>query len=306
MVLEQELQKRAPPGDTFLTVGVFDGVHLGHQHLLRRLKEKAEQRKALPGVVTFRHHPLRVLSPGTPISYLVPLKVRKKLLGALGIPLVITVPFTGEVARISARGFLELLIRYLRMRGLVVGPDFALGRDREGGGRALKALSEELGFELEVVYPFVLDGQVVSSTVIRQALEGGDMGKVREFLGRPYALSGTVVTGRGIGQGLGFPTANLRVSPQQALPADGVYAGRAHLGGKARPSLTNVGVRPTFGAGERVVEVYVLDFGRELYGKELTVELVERLREERRFRDPEELRAQIAQDVQQARELLKA
>ena len=129
---------------------------------------------------------------------------------------------------------------------------------------------------------------------------------VREFLGRPYALSGTVVTGRGVGQGLGFPTANLRVSPLQALPADGVYAGLVHLGGEARPSLTNVGVRPTFGGGERVVEVHILDFQRELYGKELTIELVERLREEKRFGDPRELQAQIAQDVQQARELLKA
>lgn len=305
MGLEQELQKRSSPGDTFLTVGVFDGVHLGHQHLLRRLKEKAEERNALPGVLTFRHHPLRVLSPGTPISYLAPLKARRKLLRALGIPVIVTIPFTREVAGISARGFLELLIRYLRMRGLVVGPDFALGRDREGGGKALKALSVEMGFELEVVFPFVLDGRVVSSTFIRQALEVGDMRRVREFLGRPYALSGLVVVGSGVGRGLGFPTANLRVAPEQALPADGVYAGLAHLGGKARPSLANIGVRPTFGGGERVVEVYILDFDRDLYGKELSIELVEKLREERRFRGPGELQAQIAQDVQRARELLK-
>jgi riboflavin kinase/FMN adenylyltransferase len=306
MGLEQELQKRASPGDTFLAVGVFDGVHLGHQHLLRRLKEKAEERKALPGVLTFRHHPLQVLSPGTSLSYLAPLKARRELLGALGIPLVVTIPFTREVAGISARRFLELLIRYLRMRGLVVGPDFALGRGREGDVKALRAFSAELGFELEVVPPFVLDGQVVSSTVIRQALEEGDVRRVREYLGRPYAVSGPVVAGRGTGRGLGFPTANLRVSPQQALPADGVYAGLAYVGGKTRPSLANIGVRPTFGGGERGVEVYVLDFERELYGNELSIELVERLREERHFGDTGELRAQIARDVQRARELLKA
>ncbi|HJW88575.1 MAG TPA: riboflavin kinase, partial [Dehalococcoidia bacterium] len=145
----------------------------------------------------------------------------------------------------------------------------------------------------------------VSSTVIRQALEVGDMRRVREFLGRPFALSGLVVVGSGVGRGLGFPTANLRVAPEQALPADGVYVGLAHLGGKARPALANIGVRPTFGGGERVVEVYILDFERDLYGRELSIELVEKLREERRFRGPGELQAQIAQDVQRARELLK-
>jgi riboflavin kinase/FMN adenylyltransferase len=306
MGLEQELQKRASPVDTFLAVGVFDGVHLGHQHLLRRLQERAEERKALPGVLTFSRHPVQVLSPETPVFYLAPLKVRTKLLRALGIPIVITIPFTREVAGIPARHFLELLIRYLRMKGLVVGPDFALGRGREGDVKALRALAAELGFELEVAHPFVLDGQVVSSTAIRQALEAGDMKKVRQLLGRPYAISGAVVAGRGLGQGLGFPTANLRIPPEQALPADGVYAGLAYLGGKARPSLTNIGVRPTFGAGERLVEVHILDFQREIYGKELPVELLERLRDEKAFRDRQELQAQIARDVRLARELLKA
>src|SRR3972149_6833097 len=163
MGLEQELQKWTSPGDTFLTVGVFDGVHLGHQHLLRRLKEKAEERNALPGVLTFRHHPLRVLSPGTPISYLAPLKARRKLLRALGIPVIVTIPFTREVAGISARGFLELLIRYLRMRGLVVGPDFALGR---GGG----------GFVAGGVLPFCRGGGGVPSPFFPRARGGGYYG----------------------------------------------------------------------------------------------------------------------------------
>jgi len=306
MGLEQELQKKASAGDTFLAVGVFDGVHLGHQHLLRRLKDKAEANKAIPGVLTFRHHPLRVLSPETSLSYLAPLGVRTKLLIGLGIPLVIKISFSKEVAGIQARDFLELLMRYIRMRGLVVGTDFALGRNREGDVKALRTLSAEMGFELEVVPPFVLNGRVVSSTVIRKALGVGDMRTVREFLGRPYVLSGPVVAGRGVGRVLGFPTANLRVSPQQALPADGVYAGLAYLGGKALPSLANIGVRPTFGGDERVIEVHILDFQGQLYGKELSVGLVERLREERRFGDPGELKAQIARDAERARELLGA
>src|SRR3972149_6719043 len=188
--------------------------------------------------------------------------------------------------------------------GLGVGEDFALGRGREGGIPALKKLAPELGFELVVVAPYLWRGQVVSSTAIRQALAQGEMALVRDLLGRPFSLSGPVVEGRARGRELGFPTANLDLDPNQALPAYGVYATRAYVDGQTHPAVTNIGLRPTFGEKERTVEVHLLDFHGDLLGQELRIELLARLREERRFSDPQGLRSQIEKDIAEARELL--
>ena len=304
MRLEEELAKDAPSQDTFLTIGVFDGVHRGHQYLLDQLKGKAWEGGRMPGVVTFTHHPRKVLSPQSLLPFLITLEDRKRLLRELGIPLIVPLTFSKAMARLTARDFLQPLGQYLRMRGLVVGEDFALGRGREGGVPALKKLAPELGFELVVVAPYLWQGQVVSSTAIRQALAQGEMALVRDLLGRPFSLSGPVVEGRARGRELGFPTANLDLDPNQALPAYGVYATRAYVDGQTHPAVTNIGLRPTFGEKERTVEVHLLDFHGDLLGQELRIELLARLREERRFSDPQGLRSQIEKDIAQARELL--
>lgn len=304
MKIEQELAGATPQGETFLTIGVFDGVHAGHRYLLEQLRSRAAERQLLTAVVTFDPHPQSVLYPDIQLACLSSLEDRVTTLKQLGIDMVVVLTFTAEVARVSAREFVSLLKRYLRMRGMLVGPDFALGRDREGKAKLLHSLGEELGFSVEIVPPNTINGEVVSSTLIRQALAQGDMRRAERLLGRRFYLKGIVTTSDKRGRTLGFPTANLDVKPQQALPSDGTYATITHVNGRNYPSATNVGVRPTFGEGKRTVETYLLNYRDHLYAKEITVEFVQRLRDEQRFLSCEELKGQIERDVQQVKLLL--
>ena len=305
MQVEKELATLSPEKDMALTIGVFDGVHLGHRYLISQLKELARQHGWLSGVVTFRQHPQKVLSSQTKPPFLTNLAQRTDLIKNEGIDTVITLSFTPELARLSARQFLGLLKKYLRMRGVVIGPDFALGRNREGNAKTLHQLGQEMDFSVTVVPPIIIDGEVVSSTAIRKALAKGDMKRVQNFTGHPFSLYGHVIHGERIGTKLGFPTANLDIEPEQALPAEGVYAGWAHIEDQVYSSMTNIGKRPTFGGKKRTVEVYLLDYHSDLYGRELTVDFIERLRGEKKFDTPQELREQIARDVKQGRAVLK-
>ena len=205
-------------------------------------------------------------------------------------------------AHLSAREFVSLLQEYLKMRGLVIGPDFALGQSRQGNADMLRSLGQELGFSVDVVPPVMIGGRVISSTAIRQALASGDVENVTKMLGRRFRLSGTVVHGdhRG-GELLGFPTANLSIMSNHALPADGGYVTLAHINHTVYRAVTNIGIRPTFGHSERTVETYILDFNGDLYGREISVEFVERLRGEVRFETLDKLKAQIESDVDSAR-----
>lgn len=307
MQVEEELAGALPQRDTALTIGVFDGVHLGHEFLVRRLKERAAVGGLATGVVTFRRHPRLVLSRESGLTYLTSLDERVRLLHSLGVDYVVTLSFTPELSQLGARRFVELLVRHLRMRALVVGPDFALGRDREGGIDALRALGNELGFTVDMVPPIAQDEEVVSSTAVRRALSRGDMAKVSRLLGRRFTLSGQVAKGDQRGKKLGFPTANLVPDPEQALPPDGVYVTRAFLHEVRYESVTNIGVRPTFGEGKRIVEVHLLDFPeRDLYGEDLRVELVDRLRGEVRFSGPDELVGQMKKDAERSRAVLSS
>jgi len=305
MQVEEELAQFTPQQESVLTIGVFDGVHLGHQHLIEYLKRQALVRDFVSGVVTFSKHPLQLLSPQTPIHYLTTVEKRIELLQQVGVDFIVPLSFTPELAQLPARQFVTLLQKHLKMRGLVVGPDFALGRGREGDVFFLHSLGKELDFTVDVVSPKILDEESVRSTAIRQALAQGNIQKVGKFLGRPFSLIGKVIHGVERGRHLGFPTANLAVNSNQAIPANGVYVTRAYLGNNVYSSVTNIGQRPTFGEGERTIEVYLLDFGGTVYEEELRIELLERLRDERRFSDAEELKAQISKDVEQAREILK-
>ena len=306
MQVEEELARLSPKKDMLLTIGVFDGVHLGHKYLISQLKEQAKQQNLLSGVVTFRHHPQEVLSPQTKLPFLTDLTERTNLLKNEGVEAVITLPFTRELAQLSARQFVSLLKRYLRMCGLVIGPDFALGRNREGNTNTLRTLGQDMNFSVTVIPPIMINGEVVSSTAIRKALADGDMKEVFSLVGRYFSLSGRVTRGAGRGLELGFPTANLDINPEQALPAQGVYATWAYIDDKAYQSMTNIGKRPTFGGSEPTVEVYVLDYHSDLYGRQLKIDFMERLRGEKQFATAKELKKQITEDIKQGRAILNS
>jgi riboflavin kinase/FMN adenylyltransferase len=306
MSFESELARFSPKKDMLLTIGVFDGVHLGHRQLIARLTELAQEQDCLSGVVTFRQHPQEVLAPQTRLPFLTSLEQRIELLKEEGVDEVIALSFTPKLASLSPRQFLEKLKKHLRMRGLVIGPDFALGQNREGDTAALRRLGKEMDFSLTVVPPVKIKGQVVSSTAIRKALAEGDVKRVQGLIGRPFRLQGKVVGGAKRGaELLGFPTANLKVSQNQALPAEGVYVGQAHINNHTYAAMTNIGQRPTFGESQRLVESYLLNYQGDLYGQELAVDIIEHLRGEIKFDSPEELKKQIAEDVKKGTAILK-
>ena len=304
MQVEEELARLSPKKDTILTIGVFDGVHLGHKYLISQLKEHAIQQGLLSGVITFHRHPVAILSSRATLPYLTDLATRNSLLKNEGVDYVIVLSFARELAQLSARDFVIILKKFLRMRGLLVGPDFALGRNREGNIATLRKLGQEMDFSVTVVPPIMIDSRVVSSTSIRNALAKGDMESVLNLTGRPFSLHGPIISGTGRGAGLGFPTANLDIDRQQALPKDGVYATRAYIDKKAYKSMTNIGQNPTFGGTKRTVEVYILDYHDNLYGRELKIDIIKRLRRERKFDTAQQLEKQIAEDVKQGRAIL--
>lgn len=304
MSVEAELAEFAPEKDMLLTIGVFDGVHLGHQYLISQLTEHARQRHWLSGVVTFRQHPRAVLSSRAELPYLTSLAQKVSLLQKEGVDIVVPLSFTLELAQLSTYQFVGLLKQYLRMSGLLIGPDFALGRNREGNAATLRLLGPEMNFSVTVIPPLRVNSAVVSSTAVREALAAGDMPRVVSLIGRPFSLEGQVVTGRGQGAKLGFPTANLAVDSAQALPADGIYATWAYIDDHAYQSMTNIGRRPTFGDNERTVETYILNYGGNLYGRQLKIDIVARLRAEQRFDTVEALKTQIAEDIERGRAIL--
>lgn len=289
---------------TVLTVGVFDGVHLGHQHLIRLVRERARALDYLAGVVTLHPHPQQVLAKDFQASYLTTLEERLRLLRAQELDWVAVLDFDAEVAQASAAEFAKMLRSCLQLRELWVGPDFALGRGREGDPGKLQEVGEREGFRVHVVPPLVIDNQIVNSTRIREMLAQGEVQEAARLLGRPATLSGRVVAGIQRGRQLGFPTANLQVDEHLLVPANGVYAAYACWSDQCCPALVNIGSRPTFDDGPRSIEAYLLDRCDDLYGQQMTIEFRERLRDEVRFPGPEALVAQIAEDVRRARSLL--
>jgi len=297
----EELSRAAPGRPSAVTIGKFDGVHRGHQYVISHLLELARADGLASVVVTLHPHPVTVLRPGTPVTYLCSLEERVALLRSLGVDSVGVLSFTSELAQLSYQDFVRLLAEQLDLRLLLVGPDFALGRDRAGNAEALRALGQERGFRLEVVPLLSEDDAKVGSGAVRDALSRGDMETVNQLLGRRFALRGPVVRGEERGQRIGFPTANIAVAPDLALPKFGVYVSRAYLGESAYASVTNVGERPTFGASRPTIETHLLDFEGDCYDRELRIELLHRLRDEQRFPAVDQLVAQIRRDVEATR-----
>ena len=299
----RELSRVAAGRPCGVTIGVFDGVHRGHQHLIGVLLEFARREGLASVAVTFNPHPRTVLRPGTALTYLTSLEERVELLQGQGLDSVGVLAFTSELAQLSAEDFLTLLVQELEMRLLVVGPDFALGRNRAGTIGVMREIGERLGFRVEVAPLLAEADEKVGSSAIRQALAAGDVERVGRLLGRPFSLRGPVVAGDRRGRTLGFPTANIAIGLDRALPAYGIYVTRAYVREGAYGSCTSIGIRPTFDVEPRpVVETFILDFDEEIYGREMQIDLLHRLRGEERFASAEELIAQMEKDVGATRE----
>jgi len=299
----RELSRVAPGRPAAVTIGVFDGVHRGHEHLVRRLMDAARRQGLAAVAITFNPHPRSVIRPGTAVTYLSSLEERVEQLQALGLDAVTVLPFTSELAQLSAQDFLAMLVDELQMKCLVVGPDFALGRNRAGTIGVMRQAGEELGFRVEVTELLAEEGEKVGSSSVRQALSEGDVERVGRLLGRPFSLRGPVVRGDQRGRTLGFPTANIAIGLDRALPAYGVYVTRAYLREAAYESCTNIGIRPTFNVEPRpTVEAFIMDFDADIYGQELRIELLHRLRGELRFEGAEALVDAMHRDIRDARE----
>jgi riboflavin kinase/FMN adenylyltransferase len=294
-------------GPTVVTVGMFDGVHRGHRALLDRLAAEAAARDMPTAAVTFDRHPLAVLRPGSEPPLLTTLDRKVELLGEAGMAVVLVLEFTRELSEVPAEAFAaEVLFDALAARAVVVGENFRFGHKAAGDPALLNELGRPRGIEVVAVPLHAQGDQVVSSTRIRAELAEGDVAAAAASLGRPYAVEGVVVVGdRRGGPLLGVPTANLDVPDGIALPADGVYAGHLtdELDGVERPAAVSVGTNPQFGTDRRV-EAHVLDFGGDLYGHRVSVDVTHRLRGQATFADVEELAAQIRADVDQTRRLL--
>ena len=304
MSFRQMLANAAPDRETALTLGVFDGVHLGHCHLLKLLVQLTKP-PLIPLVLTFSNHPVTVLRPGTFVGNITTPEQKVGLLKAQGIEAVVSLEFTEELSQISAHDFVSILFDSLGMRGLVVGPDTALGRNREGDLDFLKKCGDEMGFWLESAEPFSLDGSPVKSRLIRSSISQGDVAGSAKMLGRKYSVTSEVITGDQRGREMGFPTANLKMDYQTLLPNDGIYATWAVIDGVRYPSATSIGIRPTFNLTERLVEAHLIDFNQDIYGKQLGVEFVSKLRDQEKFSGMDELIEKMNQDVADSRAILE-
>ena len=292
-------------GPAILSIGAFDGVHCGHQALLGAMVQRAKACGLRSAVLTFYPHPREVLQPGTNLRYLTTDVERARLLEKLGIDLLVLQPFDRELAATSAEAFLARLRADLQMAELWVGPDFALGRDRAGSIPELQRLSAEMGYRLHVVDGVQSEGETISSTRVRYMLEEGAVAEARRLLGRHYAVGGVVRYGAQRGRQLGFRTANLRIGQVCGCPSDGVYAVWGRHDDAWIPGVANLGRRPSFDLGERLLEVHLMGYAGSLYGKHLRVLFVARLRSERRFDDARQLIEQVHQDMVQARSTLE-
>ena len=294
------------PAPSVASIGFFDGVHLGHQTIIRRAADQARAVGLRSVVVTFDRHPMEVVKPGSQPKLLMPLARRAATLAEQGVDLVVVVPFDDDLRHEPPDEFIDtVLAGPLRARHVIVGVNFRFGHKAAGDVATLTELGPSRGFTAEGVRLLELDGAVISSTAVRAAVEAGEVEWAARMLGRPHAVDGVVVRGDRRGATLGFPTANLQVDPRVAVPAPGIYAGVFHLpDGAGQPCAASVGYNPTFGASELRLEAYLLDWEGDLYGVSGAVDFRHRLRDELRFDHVDDLVAQMRADVAEAARLL--
>jgi riboflavin kinase/FMN adenylyltransferase len=289
-----------------LTLGNFDGVHLGHQAIFNKVLQRAREINGTSVVFTFEPHPLKVLAPERSPRMLNTFHTRMKLLAAAGIEVVICANFTRTFAEQHPEDFArDVLFKQIGVSEIYVGYDYAFGKGREGSIESLKKMGKTFGFEVGVVEAVQVSDIVVSSSVIRDLISSGNVAEATKFLGRRYTVEGEVVHGSQRGQTLGFPTANLKIV-NELIPAHGVYAVLAQVENRTIKGVASIGVRPTFDAGPLSIEVYLFEFHGELYGRDMEIAFVKRLRGEEKFPSADALVQQIRKDVQNAHEVLKS
>lgn len=288
-----------------VTIGNFDGVHLGHREIFRRVRERARAQGGVSVVITFVPHPLQVVSPGTGVKLINSITEKEALIEASGIDYLLEINFDWAFASIPAAQFVEeVLVKAIGMESMVIGYDYAFGRNREGDVALLRRLGERFSFSVELLQPISNAETVYSSTAVRNMVGAGDVKGVVSVLGRHYAVTGTVVHGHQRGRGLGFPTANVQTG-KELLPAAGVYAVKVRVGGELYDGACNIGTNPTFANDKVSLEVFLFEFEGDLYGREVTLFFIDRLRGEMRFPGPEALKEAIAADVARCRTILK-
>jgi riboflavin kinase/FMN adenylyltransferase len=294
------------PGPLFLAIGVFDGVHRGHQAVISTSASHAESENGTAVVVTFDPHPMKVLRPERAPHLLTATQHKIALIRDLGVRHLLIIKFDKKFAATEPEDFVRQLVEKSKpLREICVGHEWSFGKNRRGNLDLLKKFGGESGFDVVGIPPVTVNGKVVSSTAIRKAVQDGDFGKAAEMLGRDYTILGTVVGGDNLGKKIGFPTANLSAHSEQ-FPPDGVYFAEAMLGRKTYPGVVNLGVRPTVAEkADRILEIHLFDFDRDIYGKDLEVRFVRFLRPELKFENIEALVRQISVDVQQARGLVR-
>ena len=289
-----------------ITIGNFDGVHLGHREIFRKIVKEAGERNTKSVVITFDPHPQKIMHPEKrPFFLLTPLNQKLDLIRSCGVDAVILIKFSTEFAEITAGEFVEnILWGKLRLSKLFVGYDYVFGKGKGGNAEFLKAYGEKLGFQVEEISAVKTDGMISSSTNIRLSILEGNVKLASEMLGRPYGVSGTVVKGYRRGTDIGYPTANIK--SEKVIPATGVYVIIAELEGIRHRGVINIGCNPTFGNEEISAEVHLLDFEGDIYGEAITILFIDRLRDEIKFKGPEELARQIKKDIERAREILSS
>lgn len=287
------------PFETAVTIGAFDGIHLGHKALIQETIKVAQNLGIKPTLLTFHPHPRMVLQPHLHMKLLTTLEEKIELIKKEGIENLVILPFTKTLAELSPELFVEkYLVDLLKTQAIIVGFNFQFGRGRSGNIDLLNKLGEKYGFSLKVLSPIKIEDKTVSSTLIRELLQKGEVAKASMYLGRPYTLRGTVIKGKGRGKLLGFPTANLYVPKEKLIPAQGVYAVWAFLNGTKYQGALNIGFNPTFDEKNLSIEVHLLNYNsnQELYNKKIELHFVERIRAEKKFTSVEELKAQIQKD----------
>ncbi len=294
-------------GKTWLTIGVFDGVHRGHQKILKALTAGAKANGAVAVVLSFYPHPATILGKSKDFKCLSSPDEKADLLDSYGVDVLISHPFSVEIASLSPEAFMGNLQKHLELENLLVGYDFALGKNRQGDATYLAEMGRKDGYAVERFEPFLDDEGIISSTRVRDALLDGNVLTANQLLGHPYLLTGKVIRGDGRGRKINIPTANIDVSSEKAIPANGVYACFVYADGIRHLAVTNIGIRPTFtpDKAEANIEAHLLDFKGDLYDKTLKLEFIAHLRPEKKFSGVEELLAQIHADIKKAREILR-
>jgi len=288
-----------------VTIGNFDGIHRGHQEILRKVKQEARERDQLAAVLTLFPHPLKVLRPAEAPSLLMTIDQRLTAFDAAGIDAALVRPFNLELSKMRPEDFARrYLVETMRASKVLVGENFRFGHRQEGTVQLLEGYGREWGFEVESVKALTVDGTVASSTAVREALRSGRVADARRLLGRPFSLEGEIQSGTGQGRKLVVPTLNLKTE-QEMLPQNGVYATETVVDGEFYRSVTNVGVRPTFNGSGVTVETHLFDFNEDLTGGKMEIRFLERLRDERKFASIEELRDQVLKDIRGAKEFLR-